>query len=303
MLFSLEALQIFVKVAELSNFTRAAEQLGMPKARASWHVKRLEEGIGTALLQRSTRRVELTPEGERFLARARCLMRDAEDLGAMFHSERVVRGRVRIDLPVNIGREIVLPRLPELVARHPSLELTISTTDRRSEPFREGFDCLLRVGDAADGSLVGRRLGTFRMMNCVSPSYLRTHGVPTKIEDLHRHLLVHYASTLSSEQPTFEYVVDGVAHGLPMPSAVTVNNVDAYQTVCLAGLGIIQVPRIGVQRQLAAGTLVEVLADFTCAPMPVTLLHTHGRSVPRRVRAVMNWLAEVLIPYLEMQPD
>lgn len=245
MSFNFDVLRVLVKVAELSSFTRAAEQLGMPKARVSWQIKKLEEELGTKLLQRSTRRVALTTEGEQFLTRARRLMLEVEELGALFHAERSVRGRVRVDLPINISRELLLPRLPELLERFPLLELTLSTTDRRVEPFREGFDCLLRVGDTAEDALVGRRLGSLKMMNCASPGYLRTYGMPAQLEDLQRHLLVHYASTLDSEQTTFEYVTEDGVKEVPMRSVVTVNNVDAYQAVCVAGLGLIQVPRMG----------------------------------------------------------
>ncbi|KYF54721.1 LysR family transcriptional regulator [Sorangium cellulosum] len=295
----LEALKIFVKVAELGSFTRAGEHLGVPKARVSLRLKALEEELGSRLLQRSTRVVRLTPDGEALLPRARRLLLEAEDIGAMFHAGRALRGRVRIDLPVNFARNVIIPRLPDLLARHPELEMVISATDRRVEPLREGFDCVLRVGAPGDPGLVGRKLGVLRMVNCASPAYLRKHGTPRRLEDLDRHLVVHYSSTLGAEPPSFEHPHDGGYRERPMRSAVTVNSADAYRAACVAGLGIIQAPRIGMLESLAAGALVEVLPALTCAPMPVSLLHTHGRSAPRRVRAVMSWIAEVLSPHLD----
>jgi DNA-binding transcriptional LysR family regulator len=203
-----------------------------------------------------------------------------------------LRGRVRIDAPVGFARNILIPRLPELLARHPGLELVFSTTDRRVDPVREGFDCVLRVGALRDSELVARKLGELRMMNCASPEYLRKHGVPEQLEDLDRHWVVHYSSGLGSEVPSFEFFDGKGYRERPMRSLVTVNGVDAYHAACLAGLGIIQVPRFGMAAYLAAGRCVEVLPTFTCAPMPVSLLHTHGRSVPRRVRVVLSWIAE-----------
>jgi DNA-binding transcriptional LysR family regulator len=303
MSLDLDALKTFVKVAELASFTRASDQLGIQKARASFQVKKLEDEVGAKLLQRSTRVVRLTAEGEQLLARARQLLADADELGAMFQAGRSIRGRVRIDLPVNIAREVLIPRLPELLARHPELELTVSTTDRRVEAFREGFDCVLRVGRAGDAGLVGRRLGALRMMNCASPAYLRSHGVPQCLEDLDRHLVVHYSSTLGLEAPSFEHPTKSGYRELPMRSLVTVNSVDAYHAACVAGLGIIQVPRAGMLANLAAGTLVEILPELTCAPMPIFLLHTHARNVPRRVRAVMSWIAELTAPYIEAHAE
>jgi DNA-binding transcriptional LysR family regulator len=217
----------------------------------------------------------------------------------MFQSSRALRGRVKVDLPVNLAREVIIPRLPELLSRHPGLELVVSATDRRVDAQREGFDCVLRIGPVGDGSLVGRRLGLMPMMNCASPGYLRKYGVPQRLEDLERHLVVHYASSGAEGTPSFEYPQGEGYREWPMRSVLTVNNVDAYVAGCLAGLGLIQVPKAGRRVTLAEGTLVEVLPELTCAPMPVTLLHTHGRRVPRRVRAVMTWLSEVLAPHIE----
>ncbi|WP_426755345.1 LysR family transcriptional regulator [Myxococcus sp. Y35] len=295
----LESLRIFVKVAELGSLTRAGEQLGMPKARVSLRLKALEAELGSQLFQRTTRVVRLTPDGEELLPRARRLAQEAEELGTMFQAARGLRGRVRIDLPVNIACEIILPRLPELLARHPHLEVLIHTTDRRTEPFREGFDIVLRVGAQGDAELVGRKLGVLRMMNYASAAYLRKYGTPQRLEDLDRHFLIHYAPALGADTPTFEYPHEGGYRERPMRSMVTVGSVAAYVAACRAGLGIVQIPRLSARERLHEDTLVEVLPELTCMPMPVSLLHTYGRSVPRRVRVVMNWLTELLVQSLE----
>jgi DNA-binding transcriptional LysR family regulator len=168
--------------------------------------------------------------------------------------------------------------------------MVVSTTDRRVEAFKEGIDCVLRIGAAGDPGLVGRKLGVFRMMNCASPGYLRRHGTPTRLEDLDRHLVVHYGA----DPPSFEYPEGGVYRQWRMRAVVTVSSVDAYQAAGAAGLGIIQVPRAATTlAAIAAGTLAEILPEWPCEPMPISLLHTHGRNPPRRVRAVMAWIAEL----------
>jgi DNA-binding transcriptional LysR family regulator len=135
------------------------------------------------------------------------------------------------------------------------------------------------------------------MMNCASPEYLRKHGIPRTLDDLDRHWVVHYSSTLGGEPPSFEYPAAGGYREKPMRALVTVNSADAYSAACAAGLGIIQVPRMGAGSPERA-TLVEILPELTCAPMPVSVLHTHGRSAPRRVRAVTGWLGELMGPHL-----
>ncbi len=293
MSLDLDALRVFVRVAELCSFTQAAQQLGMPKARASALVQKLEAELGAQLLHRSTRVVRVTPEGELLLKRAPGILAEADEIGSMFQSGRVLRGRVRVELPVVMARDYIIPRLPELLARHPQLQVQLGSSDRFVAAFREGFDIVLRIGAVNDPGLVGRRIGVMPMMNCVSPSYLREHGTPRSLDDLKNHYVVHYAT---EPVPTFEYF-DGTSYReLAMRSLVTVDNTDAYGAACIAGLGIVQVPRRSLDPY--ADKLVEVLPELAARPLPITLLHTHGRSVPRRVRAVMSWLHELVAPYL-----
>ena len=289
-----DTLKMFVKVAELGSFTRAAEHLGLSKARVSMAVRALEADVGSHLLQRSTRAVRLTPDGETFLLRARQLVNDADELASLFQTPTLLRGRVRVDMPQSLARSTFIPRLPEWLAAHPNIEVQLSTTDRRVDVIREGFDCVLRVGNLQDSALVARRLGEFSMMNCASPAYLRKHGTPRTLEDLKDHLVVHYSIGFGADAPGFEYRDGSVYREYPMRSVITVNSTDSYNAACLAGLGIVQSPRIGLMPSVMAGDLVEILPQHTCQPMPVSIVHAHGRSVPRHVRLVMNWIAEVL---------
>jgi DNA-binding transcriptional LysR family regulator len=294
----LDALRIFVRVAELASFTRAAEQLGMPKARASQRVHALESDLGVRLLQRTTRSVALTPDGQQLLPRAQKLVSDADDLAALFQASGTLRGLVRVDLPINIARDYVIPRLPELLGANPRLEIQLSTTDQRVDVVRAGFDCVVSVGNLAASGLMAQRLGVLAMANVASPGYLLRRGTPTSLDDLANHDLVHYSLRFADE-PTFEYERAGRYELLRMRASITVNNADAYRAACLAGLGIIQAPRLGLRPFLAEGTLVEILPELQSQPMPVQLVHAHGHSVPKRVRAVMNWLAAVIRPRLD----
>jgi DNA-binding transcriptional LysR family regulator len=163
---------------------------------------------------------------------------------------------------------------------------------------REGFDCVLRIGALADSGLVAKRLGVLHMANYASPAYLGKYGVPTGIDDLDRHFIVHYSQSLGADEPSFEYPEGNGWREHPMRCLVTVNNADAYEAACLAGLGIIQAPRWRRRDVVDRGLLVEVLPELTCQPMPVSLVHAHGRNVPKPVRAVMAWLAQVVEPFV-----
>ncbi|MED5621641.1 LysR family transcriptional regulator [Ideonella sp. BN130291] len=299
----LDQLRIFARVAELASFTEAAAQLGLAKGRASTAVQQLEARLGTRLLQRTTRRVHLTPDGEQFLERCKELLADAEQLQAMFQpAASGLRGKLRIDLPNSIARDLVIPRLPEFLAAHPLLEVGISTTDRRVDLVQEGFDCVLRVGHLSDADLVARPLGWMAMRNAASPAYLREHGTPRTLADLAQHRIVHYAAKLGLQGAGWEYLDAGVVKVQPMHSTVVVNGTDAYQAACLAGLGLIQAPVHGTQRLVDAGLLVDVMPGFRAAPMPVSLLYPHRRQLAPRVQAMLNWLAGVVGAYLQGGP-
>jgi DNA-binding transcriptional LysR family regulator len=298
----LDALRTFAKVAKLASFTRAAEQLGLQKGRVSTIVSQLEAQLGVRLLQRTTRTVRLTPDGEQFFERCQTLLADADELQALFQqTPSALRGRLRIDLPIGLARKVIIPRLPEFLATHPGLEIELSTTDRRVNLIREGMDCKLRVGSPRESGLVARRLGEMPQINCASPAYLAQHGTPHTLADLARHRLVKYTSTLGSPPLGWEYMVGDEVRFHDMPGVVTVNSADAYEAACLAGLGLIQAPVLGMREWIAQGKLVQVMPEFNAAPMPVSLLYAHRRNLPKRVQAFMAWLGEVLGPSLKAE--
>jgi DNA-binding transcriptional LysR family regulator len=295
-----ENLRVFSRVAELSSFTQAAEGLGLPNAKVSVAVQQLENHLGTRLLQRTTRRVLLTQDGQAFYERCKDLLADVDELQGMFQLQgsNAVRGRVRVDMTTGIARRAVIPRLPQLLVLHPLLELELSSTERRVDLIREGFDCVLRAGAVVDPGLVGRTIGHMNMVNCASPDYLQERGTPKTLDDLAQHRIVHYAPTLGAKADGFDYVDVGKTRTVSMSGALTVNNADAYQAACLAGLGIIQVPEVGVHELLKQGALCNFMPEWVPPPMPLTLLYANRRNVPVRVRVVIDWLADIVSQHL-----
>ncbi|WP_428827570.1 LysR family transcriptional regulator [Azonexus sp. IMCC34842] len=302
----IEAMQIYVRVAELASFTQAAQRLGLPKASISTAVQRLENLLGTRLLHRTTRRVQMTQDGLAFYERCTDLLADMEEVQGMFRANPAeLAGRLRVDMPLIMARDLVTPQLPAFMAAHPQLAVELSSTDRLVDPVREAFDCVVRVGTVSDSSLIARGLGYYRMINCVSPAYVTRFGTPQSLDELTGHRLVHYVPTLGTKSPGFEYLDANNGNQtrfLPMPGALTVNNSEAYQAACLAGLGLIQAPEVSLRPLIDAGRLVEVLPAYRAHPMPVSLLYANRRHLPRRTRLFMAWLAELLHPRL-VGPD
>ncbi|MFJ3482981.1 LysR substrate-binding domain-containing protein [Pseudomonas sp. NPDC090202] len=294
----MELLKTFVRVAELSSFTQASDALGLPRSSVSEQIRTLEALLDTRLLLRTTRKVQTTPDGQVLYERSKDLLAQMDELESLFRQDNAaLSGRLRVDMPTAVARRLVMPRLGEFMARHPQIDLEISSTDRRVDLVREGFDCVMRVGELSDTTLVARPVGHFNMINCVSAGYAQRFGVPQSLDDLQQHRLINYVPAFGASPALFEYHRDGKDHRLAMPCSVTVNNIEAYEASCLGGLGIIQVPRLARQHHLNRGELIEILPDFRPSPMPVSLLYAHRRHLPERCRVFMDWLTQLLFDY------
>lgn len=299
---NLEHLLIFIRVAEMHSFSRAAESMGIQKGRASTVVRQLEDELGVRLLHRTTRSVQLTEDGRSFQERARELLSDFDDLQSMFAEDGVaLRGRLRVDLPTELARTTIVPALPDFMAAYPELELEVSSTDRQVDLVEEGFDCVLRLGPIGDETLIARPLGRLRMVNAASPTYLASHGTPQSLEDLQRqgHRTVHYSRTLGAKPYGWEYPDGDDYATLPLPGALHVNSVQTYEAAGLAGIGLIQAAFTGICRHLESGALIEILPDLRPEPLEVSLVVAHRRNLSRRVRIFMKWIEELLTPYLD----
>ena len=293
--------RIFIQVADMGSFIRASHALELPRASVSAAVQALEAELGARLLHRTTRRVQLTTDGEQLLERARLLLAEAENLESLFRTRRhEVSGRLNIDAPSRIARRLIAPALPGLLRNHPRLQLGLSSSDRAVDLVREGIDCAIRVGEPHDSSLVRHALGQLSLINCASPDYLRRHGTPTRPEELAQgHRMIGYAGPTTGREQAWEYVSQGREHSVRVPSLVVVNNAENYIACCEAGLGLIQIPRFDVRHLLDSGALVEVLPGHRPAAMPIALLYPHRRQRSQRLDAFVAWFEALIRPHLE----
>lgn len=299
----LDSLRVFVRAAELGSFSRAAENLGLPRATVSAAIAGLEAQFGARLFQRTTRRVSLTSDGEALLERSRALLEEFEALRALLRPPAAgVTGRLVVALPSRIAQRVVIPRLPALLGQHPGLEIDLHCDDRLVDLIDEGVDCALRVGtldsSSSCGSLVARPLGRLRLINCASPGYLAEHPPLESPHDLERHLAIHYGPRRGAVQPAltdWEYVDE---HGEPQRRGVRcrigVHDAQSYLACARAGLGLIQIPAFDAHDAIARGALVEVLPGHRPPSMPIHALYPHRRHLSPRVRMFLGWLQEVL---------
>ncbi|KQN63317.1 LysR family transcriptional regulator [Erwinia sp. E602] len=295
----IQAMRLFVRVAEMQSFTRAAESCGLPKGSLSRQIQALENHLGSRLLHRTTRRVQLTQDGMVYFERCRDVLATLEEMDSLFqHDPATLSGRIRVDMPVSLASQYLMPLLPDFMRNYPGIELDLSSSDRRVDVVREGFDCVVRVGMLEDSGLIARPLGTLTQINCASPDYLARFGTPTTLESLSLHAMVHYSQQPGLQPEGFEYYDGKFTQLIKTGGVITVNSTETYRAACIAGLGIIQVPKVGVQSALQEKKLVEVLPLFRARPMPVSLLWPHRRNLAKRVHVFIEWLSLALKRYV-----
>lgn len=289
-----QAMQVFTRVVDANSFTRAADSLGLPRTTVTTTIQNLENLLQVRLLNRTTRRLSLTPDGAAYYERCLRILADLEETEASFQNvARGPKGRLRIDVPPSIGRLILIPYLCDFYQRYPDIELVIGMGDRPVDLVQEAVDCVIRIGELPDSTLVARRIGIFQGVTCAAPSYLERYGEPKLIEDLERHKAVHYFSSRTGRTINWEFIVDGEVREVVVQGTVSVNDADAYVACGLKGFGLIQPARYMVLPHLQSGQLIEVLPQWLPAPMPISVVYPHNRHLSPKVRAFTDWVAEL----------
>ncbi|WP_448205862.1 LysR substrate-binding domain-containing protein [Azospirillum sp. sgz302134] len=290
----LHAMRVFVRVVEANSFSKAAETLGLPRASVTTTIQNLEASLGVRLLQRTTRRLNLTLDGAAYLEGATRILSDIDEIESTFTSARKTpRGRLRVDMPGSIGRLVIIPSIHEFHAKYPDIDIMIGLSDRPIDLVQEGVDCVIRVGVLADSSLVARRIGAMQPTTCASPAYLAKHGEPASIEDLDRHVAVNYFGSRSGRSVEMCFQRDGDVEEVAMKGVISVNDADAYVTCGLEGLGILQPGRFMVLPHLRSGALREILRDWRPPRIPISAVYPHNRHLSPKVRVFVDWVAEL----------
>ncbi|MDR3427457.1 LysR family transcriptional regulator [Silvimonas sp.] len=287
-----QEMQVFVRIAERHSFSAAADDLQIPRATVTNLVKRLEQRLGARLLERTTRTVRLTHDGEAYYHRCLRLLADLEEAEGSFR-DTAPKGLLRVNLQGTLARNFVVPALPLFLAQYPQIELQMGEDDRLVDLVREGVDCVLRAGTLQDSLMVGRRVGLMEQVTCASPAYLARFGEPADLAALATHQAVNYISSATGKAVPLEFMVNGQLVPVYLQGLVSVTGADLYAGSAVAGLGLVQVPRYRIRQELEDGQLKEILPAFAPPPMPVSVLYPQNRQLSSRVRVFVQWMAQL----------
>lgn len=288
----IDAMRVFTRVLERQSFTEAAEDLNIARSTVTDVVKRLEKRIGVVLLERTTRQVTPTIDGEAFYRRCLSIIQDMEDAEALFSGEKP-KGALRVDVHGTLARHFLMPRLPRFLRAYPDIELYMSEGDRFSDVIREGIDCVIRVGTPNSEELVAKQIALLEEVTVASSEYLNEFGIPSNINELTNHNVVGFRSTGSSVAMPLEFSIENTIKTISPIASLTVNAAETLVAAARLGLGIVQVPRYHVQSDIKNGTLIPILEEHPPTPSPVSILYPQNRQHASRVKVFIDWLESV----------
>lgn len=288
----LSSMRLLVRVVERSSFTQAAADLGVPRSTATESIRRLERDLGTRLLERTTRHVAPTADGDAYYQRCLSILADVEEAeGALRGAEP--SGLLRIEAHGRLTRTFLLPKLNEFLEKYPLIRLQIGQGDRLVDLVREGVDCVIRAGEPNESSMIMRRLGAIPEVTCASPAYLAQYGVPVSPDDLDAHMMVGFVSSRTGAVLPLEFQTEDGLRDVTLPSRITVNDAETLRDLALQNFGLIQAPRYRFKEDFARGRLVEVLSDFPPIPTPLAAFYPQNRQLSPRVRVFLDWVVQV----------
>ena len=288
----LQAMRVFVRVAELGSFTRAASALGLSRARVSEAVAELEQALGARLLHRTTRHVAVSDDGRVYYERARQLLADLDDAEAALGGDRTsARGRLRVAMPMGLARSFVVPALPGFFAAHPELALEVRLENRTLALLEDGVDCAISYGKPSDEGLVAQSILETHLLTCAAPAYLSRRGVPREPADLEGHDCIAFLS-LDSARPTpwsFAASTASTASFAPQGS-LAFNSMEACVEAAVAGLGLTQVLSSLAERAIDRGELSPVLVEFAAPGPRIYVVYPPHRQASARLRVLIEFL-------------
>jgi DNA-binding transcriptional LysR family regulator len=291
---SFSELEFFVLLNRLGSLSAAARALDITPPAATMRLAAMEKRIGVRLLNRSTRKISLTPEGEIYLQYATRLIDELRELDEIVsRNGHAPRGRLSVNAPLGFGRTVIAPLVSSFTARHPDVEVQLEVTDRPIDLIERGFDLAVRFGELPDNRINARRIMSNRRFLCASPAYLERHGTPKKLEDLKKHRCIVHRQN-DDAYGVWRFLIDGRAEIVKVHGSLSSNDGDIVQGWALDGQGIVIRSEWDVTKHLESGRLRRLLPEFTLPSADLYAYYPSKKNLPTRVRTFINFLVEQL---------
>jgi len=287
-------MQIFVGIVEAGSISGAADRLGLAKSAVSRRLAELEARLGASLIQRTTRRLNLTESGRAFYARCVAILDDLDEAeSAVSQAHGSLKGGLKVALPLSFGLLHLAPLIQEFMTLHPEVRFEMDFNDRQIDLMQEGVDLAIRIAKLEDSSLIARRLAPIRHVLCASPGYLARHGTPKAAADLVRHVCLAYSNV--RDPGSWNYLgPDGLPGNVRVPVRLAASSGEFLMRAAIADEGLLLLPTFYVHEALHAGRLVRVLDDHVWPELFAYALYPPTRHLSSRVRALIDFLADRL---------
>jgi len=289
----MNALRVFIRVAQLRSFKAAGASLGLTSSAISKAITRMETELGVGLLQRTTRSVGLTEDGALFFENCKQILEEIDNAETLLSRATLgPYGRLRLHMTEGYGRRVVFPSLHRFLDRFPSLTLSVEMSDRVIDMANEGFDVDVRIGEVADGRLVARRLGNVAFVTCASPAYLKRRGEPRTPADLDQHNCLIYSHIHTGRPREWRFRMNGRVFSKVVAGTLHANNSESLMVAAMSGLGVVHVSEFLARDAIATGKLRPVLARYAAPGPPVHAVYLQAMNVSPKIRAVVDFLVE-----------
>lgn len=293
----IDAMQAFVRVVETGSFTKAAQTLHMSKTTVTQLIQQLEARLRVRLLNRTTRKVNVTADGAAYYERVVRLLADMDDAETSLSGAAAQpRGLLRIDVPSPLARMLLIPALPQFYARYPDIQLHMGVSDRMVDLIDENLDCVLRGGEIRDQSLVARHVGDLELGVYAAPAYLKLAGRPAhprELQDSH-HRIVGFLWLRTRKALPYAMHRHDERLSVQGRYALVVDDGNAYLAAGLAGMGILWLPHYMAAGHVERGELVRIFEDWQLDPMPMYLAYAPNRHVSAKLRVFMDWVIDLM---------
>jgi DNA-binding transcriptional LysR family regulator len=296
---NLSDILVFSEIVKLGSLSAAGKKLGLSSAVISKRLQRLESKLDTALITRSTRKLSVTEEGQKYFEHCGCILNAVEEAEAeILYRNKVPKGTLKLSVPAYFGRLYIAPLIPDFLEKYPEIELSLDFSDHFVDIINSGYDVVIRIGDLKDSNLIAKKLAIDQRVLVAAPKYINAHGIPNLPSELNKHNVLLFMHESSQAVWSF-FDVQGKEHNVKVSGNFATNNCEALMKATKDGLGIALRPMWDVWRSIQSKQLIVLMPDYTAAKFNIQAVYPSRDHLPHRVRVFIDFFKQHLDDHKE----